>query len=374
MANPTKSRAVVLTGPGQTDLEELSMPKELNGGALGQVLAAGICGSDLTLYYDGPLGRRLWPLILGHENIVRIVQIDEGFAKRWEVKEGDRVAIEEFIPCGHCPACLKGFYRRCPGTDYNSNTFLRYGRTPLSTSPGLWGGFSEFIYIHPDAIVHHVPASIPDRHAPLFVPFANGIRWVSDVGRANPGETVVILGPGAHGLGCVVAAKEVGASKIIVVGLSTDSARLKTALSLGATHTLFADIDNVQDSVKEITGTMADVVIEVTAGSKGAPKLAAALAAPGGRVVLAGGATSEREGVSPEVIIRNELTVNGVRGHDLRSIIPAISVLGSGRYDLDSISTTVFPLHSAGLALESFASSDPERPVAYVVEPTESTF
>lgn len=362
----------MLSGPRQTHLEDLPVPKDLNGGALGQVLAAGICGSDLTLYHDGPLGRRLWPLILGHENIVRLTRVDEGFSERWGVKEGDRVAIEEFIPCGHCQACLRGFYRRCPRTDYNSKTFLRYGRTPLSTSPGLWGGFSEFIYIHPDAMVHHLPGSIPDRHAPLFVPFANGIRWVSDVGRAGPGDTVVILGPGAHGLGCVVAAKEVGASKIIVVGLSSDSSRLKTALSLGATHTLFADIDSVPDSVREITGSMADVVIEVTSGAVGAPKLAALLGAPGGRIVIAGGANSESEGVSPEVIIRNELTLNGVRGHDLRSIIPAIRILGSGKYDLDSISTAAFPLNLAGSALESFASSDPERPLAYVVEPTES--
>lgn len=371
MTKVSKTKSLIVTGPGQVHIDELKIPINLAGGAIGQVLAAGVCGSDLTLYNDGPLGRRLWPLILGHENIVRLTQMDEAFSKRWDVKVGDRVAVEEFIPCGHCNVCLSGNYRRCKRTDYNSESFLRYGRTPVAVEPGLWGGFSQYLFLHPDAGVHRVPDSIPTSHAPLFVPIANGIRWVTDVGRASPGESVVVLGPGAHGLGCVLAASEMGVSTIIAVGLSSDTQRLETAKMLGATHTLQADKVDVKSAVAEITGSMADLVVEVTAGASDASKLATELVCPGGRVVLAGGGGGNRKGIDPEAIIRNEVQVSGVRGHDLRSIIPAIKLMASGKYDFDVISTKIFSLEMAQQALELFASKDSSRPLAFVVSPTE---
>ncbi len=371
MAKVSKTKSLIVTGPAKAHIDELKVPFNFNGGAIGQVLAAGICGSDLSLYNDGPLGRRLWPLILGHENIVRLTQMDEDFSERWDVKVGDRVAVEEFIPCGHCNICLSGNYRRCRRTDYNSESFLRYGRTPLKIEPGLWGGFSQYIFVHPDAKVHKVPDSIPTSHAPLFVPIANGIRWVTDVGRASPGESVVVLGPGAHGLGCVLAASEIGASTIIAIGLSSDAQRLETAKILGATHTLFADKDDIKSKVAEITGSMADLVVEVTAGASDASKLATELAGPGGRVVLAGGGGPDRKGIDPEAIIRNEVQVNGVRGHDLRSIVPAIKLMASGKYDFDIIGTKIFPLEMAQKALELFTSKESSRPLAFVVSPTE---
>lgn len=371
MTKLSKTKSLIVTGPGQAHIEELKVPFNLNGGAIGQVLAAGVCGSDLALYNDGPLGRRLWPLILGHENIVRLTQADEAFSKRWDVKVGDRVAVEEFIPCGHCNICLSGNYRRCKRTDYNSETFLRYGRTPLKVEHGLWGGFSQHIFVHPDAKVHKVPDSIATLHAPLFVPIANGIRWVTDVGRALPGDSVVVLGPGAHGLGCVIAASEIGASTIIAVGLSGDAQRLETAKMLGATHTLYADKEDIKSKVTEITGAGADLVVEVTAGAPDASKLATELVCPGGRVVIAGGGGANRKGIDPEAVIRNEVQFNGVRGHDLRSIVPAIKLMASGKYDLDVISTKIFSLEKAQQGLELFAGKDSSRPLAFVVGPTE---
>lgn len=365
------SKALVVSGPMRSHYVDLKIPDNLAGGAIGQVLAAGVCGSDLTLYKDGPLGRRLWPLILGHENVVRIVRADENFCSRWGVEIGQRVAIEEFIPCGHCHFCLSGNYRRCRRTDYNSEFFLRYGRTPIAVDPGLWGGFSHYIYIHPDAGVHRLPESIPNLHAPLFVPIANGVRWVSDVGNAKPGDTVVILGPGAHGLGCVIAAREAGAKDIVVIGLSSDTQRLEAARHLGATHTFCADKEDAVEAVGSISGEMADLVIEITAGAPGAARLATELAGPGGRVVIAGGNAASRDGIDPDLVIRNEVQINGVRGHDIRSIIPAIGIMASGRYDLDAITTKSFDLSSAHIALKEFSSSDPNRVVAFVIRPTE---
>ena len=150
------------------------------------------------------------PLILGHEIVGRIARIGDAAARRWGVREGDRVILEEPIPCGNCAACRVGRFQAC-GAD-------RYGTKPVASPPSLWGGYSDYVYLAPAAIMHKIPEEIPVELAPLFVPLSNGAYWVEEIGGLHLGQTVVIQGPGQHGLGCVIAAKEAGAGCVIVTG------------------------------------------------------------------------------------------------------------------------------------------------------------
>ncbi len=135
------------------------------------------------------------------------------------------MALEEYLPCGHCRYCRTGDYRPCDDTDTLTGNGIRFGSTPISVAPSLWGGYSEVQYPHPNTVLHAVPASVPAALATLALPLGNGIEWAVLQGKASLGSAVVIQGPGQQGLACVVAAREAGATCVIVNWLSGSSHR-----------------------------------------------------------------------------------------------------------------------------------------------------
>ena len=140
-----------------------------------------------------------------------------------------------------------------------------YGMTPLSREPALWGGFGEYLYLHPWAILHRMRKDIPPEIAVMFNPLGAGVRWASMLGEVGLGDTVLILGPGQRGLTSVIAAQARGAGTIIVTGLSRDEGKLALAREFGADHTINVEEEDVVARVSEITdGAMADVVLELT--------------------------------------------------------------------------------------------------------------
>lgn len=360
--------ALVTNGRWHSALQQVTMPADLDGGALATVEAAGVCGSDVALA-GGALGDRLFPLILGHENVVRIASADDEFCARWNVEPGDRVFVEEFVPCGHCRTCRSGHYHLCPATDFHNDRFLRYGRTPLGTSPSLWGGFAETLYLHPRVAVHPVPDAVSSTTATLAGPLANGLRWVSAVGVATPGTPVAVVGPGAHGLGCVVAAREAGAYPIVLIGLDRDEDRLRLGTELGADITLRSDTGDAIEAVRTVTGgDLASLVVDVT-GSAAGSALAVRLASRTGRVVLAGGGSSGDDESIPATIVRRELRVNGVRGHDGTSLDTALGLLARGLARAAEV-TTAITLDQVTGALRQMADSEAPCAAHFAVEPT----
>jgi threonine dehydrogenase-like Zn-dependent dehydrogenase len=270
---------------------------------------------------------------------------------------GDGYLRENRSTCGHCSMCRMGNYRLCDASDTMlgaPGTYLRYGAVPTSVSPSLWGGYSEYQYLHPNSILYKIADHVPAEMGPLFIPIANGIRWMCEVGGAGIGSTVVIQGPGQHGLGCVVAAKEAGASCIIVTGLTKDARRFEVARSLGADYTIDVQREDVIERVREITGgALADVVVDVSTGTTEPLTLALELARKLGIVILAGQKHSPVPNFDSMSIYRRELTVRGVRGHDLRSVVPAIKVIESGKYPLERMLTHLYSLDEVGQALST---------------------
>jgi threonine dehydrogenase-like Zn-dependent dehydrogenase len=351
---PRAAGVALATDPYTTVHDELPLPAVGEDDGLLRVEAAAVCGTDWEIYGRRTRGAGLGPLILGHETVGVVAAAGERAAERWGVAPGDRVAVEEFLPCGACRLCLAGHYRMCPATDSRgAGPFLRYGSTPVGVAPGLYGGFAEYLYLHPRAILHRVPGGVAPELAALYVPVANGIRWVRLEGGLAPGATLVVIGAGQHGLGCVVAGHQAGAGLTVAVDTARGRARLDAARALGADHVLEADRVDVVEAVAGLTGGAgADVVVDLAPGVPSTVADAVAMAATRGRVVMAASKHGQPvDGLQHDLVVRKELTLVAVRGHDHASVEAALATIASGRYPLSRLCTHRFGLDRAGDAL-----------------------
>ncbi|MFI6350298.1 zinc-binding dehydrogenase [Streptomyces sp. NPDC050560] len=356
---PATAQAAVTTGPRTTELRTLPVPRVGAAEGLLRVDAAGVCGSDVVAYGRQGLPER----IMGHENVGRIVALGEVAARRWGVRVGDRVAVEEYLPCGHCRFCRTSEFRLCLSSDpsYDPDA-LRYGTTALTRGSGLWGGFSQYLALHERTVLHPVPDGVPDHHAAMSLPIANGYEWAFREGGAGPGKTVVIIGPGQQGLGCVLGAHAAGAPVIVVVGLRRDAHRLGVARRLGATHTVVADDTDPVEEVARITGgALADIVIDTAAGTAAVVNQAIAMARKRGTLVSAVTAPAPLDGVDFGRLSRKYLTVRGVRGHSYEAVEHALALMASGRYPIEEMSSLAVGLdrvHEAILATAGEGEKD----------------
>jgi len=336
-----KTIAAVLVAPRKIELREFPLPEIDADSGIAKVEITGVCGADWPIYTGALAFYAPPPLIPGHEIVARVAKIGARAAKRWGVKEGDRIVMEEYAPCGRCEYCLSGRYYICNGMKMEK----MYGFTPLSVAPGLWGGYAEYFYLDPQALLHKISDSVPTAVAPFYVPLSNGIRWAHVEGGIGIGGSVVVQGPGGQGLASVIAATEAGAALIIVTGRAQDGARLALAREFGAHHTIDVDAEDPVARVAELTaGRMVDAVINVTAGAPGALKEAVALATMGGTIVVAGEAHGFATGFDPDQIFLKELTIKGVRGRTARDMKRAIRLLEQGKYPLEKLATHHFTL------------------------------
>lgn len=345
-----KTLAAVLVAPRQFEVRELPIPEIPDDAALLKIEACGICGSDI----HGAERLRDGPKILGHENVGIIARIGKQAAARWKVQEGDRIALEEYVPCGACKWCRSEDFRFCEATDIaGPGPRLWYGSTPLTTWPALWGGYSQYMYVHPNAVVHKMPGNVPAPHAAAFLPFANGIEWAYEYGEVGLGDAILIQGPGQQGLACVIAAKAVGASCIIVSGLSRDKRRLEVACKLGADYTIDVENDDLVAKVKHYTGGEGvNTVVNVTGGGKGVVAEAIEVASKRCNIVLA---AAGHETIDVGTLGRRKIAIKQANGHSFKSVELAIQFIASGKLPMDEISTHTFPMSQALEAIDAVA-------------------
>lgn len=355
--------AATLVESKRFELREYDMPEIGPDEGLLRIERCGICGSDVHGWQSMRRGVR----ILGHENLGHIAKIGANAATRWGVKEGDRVALEEYVPCGVCDVCRSGQYRFCPQTDIGrGDDTLWYGSTPASKAPALWGGYAQYMYMHPGAVVHKVPDSVPANEAAFFLPLSNGFEWAINYGGTEAGKVVVVQGPGQQGLACVLAAKEAGASKVIVSGIGRDEARLAVARQLGADATVNVDAEDLVERVAEVTGGHgADVVINVS-GADGTVAEGIKMAARHGVIVLGGAGSQQLDTGSTG---RKNLTVKWAHGHSYQSVELAIESIAAGRYPIELVTTHHFGLEDAAYAVESVAGEGAPGAIHVSIDP-----
>ena len=279
---------------------------------------------------------------------------------------GDRVAVEVFQSCRDCKACVDGEYRRCE----RHGLADMYGFISVDRAPGLWGGYAEYQYLALDSMVLPVPAALDPVVATAFNPLGAGIRWGATIPSTGPGDVVAVLGPGIRGLCAAAAAKDAGAEFVMMTGLGArDAARLALAPRFGADLVVDVGVDDPVAALRDATGGLADVVVDVTAKAPAAFAQAIELARPAGTVVVAGtrGWGTGAPGFVPDMVVLKELRIVGALGVDATAYRAALDLLASGRYPFADLPRRDVGLEAAEDLLASMAGERGDVPPVHGV-------
>lgn len=337
-----ESRAAVQVGDRAIELWTMPVPEVLGDDeALLAVEGSGMCGSDWRQYKGELLP--CYPVINGHEIVGRIARIGQLASARTGVGVGDRVAVETAKRCGTCGGCRRG--KRCEEP-------MHYGYTSVEDGSGLNGGYSEYLVLRPGTVVYPMPDHLSIEDAVFFNPLGSGLDWVARLAGTSVGDTVVINGPGQRGLGCILAAREVGAVNIIVAGRGRRPWKLELAKRLGATHVVNTDEESLPDVVRSITkGEMADQAIDTTV-PQATQSLADCVASlrKEGTVVI-----TVRKDVDPEhfagSLISRAATAKGALAASEWGKRQAVRMLSTRRFDLTGVHTHTLPIDDLDRAI-----------------------
>jgi threonine dehydrogenase-like Zn-dependent dehydrogenase len=227
------------------------------------------------------------------------------------------------------------------------------------------------MYMAPGSVVFPIKEDVSLKTAVLITGvLANVVQWISLLGQIKVGDTILIQGMGVQGLGAIIAAREAGASKIFISGLSGDRDRFDLALQLGAHKIINADTDDPVQTITDQTDSRgADLVLDVT-GNPGSIATALDAVCKQGTVVEAGliGGNTEVP-IILDRIMQKEIRLQGARSKGYQATAAAVSIAESGKYPLDRIVTAEFPLMECARAIETAAGKDNLKPLKVVLVP-----
>jgi L-iditol 2-dehydrogenase len=262
-------KALLLTQYKHLELEDVPKPAPGHGEVLIRVAVCGICGSDVH-GYDGSSGRRIPPIIMGHE-AAGIVAATGPDANAFQV--GERVTFDSTVYCGACPFCLRGEINLCDHREVIGVSCGDFRRN---------GAFAEYIVV-PERIVCRLPVAMSFSEAAMLEAVSVALHAVN-VTQVRGGETAVVIGAGMIGLLTLQAALAAGCTRVYVADI--DASRLRLAEALGATGILH--VENLIPEIRRVTnGAGTDLAFEAVGRNE---SVASAIdsARKGGTVTLIG--------------------------------------------------------------------------------------
>lgn len=260
-------KVLSILGPRSLIMEDLPVPELTSGNAIVKMEMCGICGSDLTAY-AGKNPTMKYPVHgIGHEGVGVITEIG---VNDKNLKPGDRVALEPYVPDFTCHMCKAGRYNNC---------------TDIHVCGVHKNGMMAEYFSHPISLIHKLPDSLDMTRAALVEPLTIGLHGATRV-KASKGEKVVIIGAGTIGLMAAFACRSYGAVPILI---DVVQERLDFAQNqLGMPHTFNSRNGGVVPFLKALTGgKMPEAMIDCT----GVPAILAEMhdyVCYGGRIALVG--------------------------------------------------------------------------------------
>ncbi len=366
--HPSQVRIAIKTGVETTEMLAYPWPELGADEGMLRIEACGVGGAEPEIYRAGD---KWLPVAMGHQLVGTIAALGDVAAKLWQVAPGERVVIQEYLPCKACKWCLQGEYRFCPEADFFGGANpRRFGLIDPSAAPHLVGGFAEYIHLPWNTVFHKIPQDLPAELATLAIPIGNGVQWATLDVNAGPGKTVLIIGPGQQGLGAVLGAKDAGAAKIILAGKGArDAARLELAPQLGADHVIDVDAEgNLLDGLRRILGSQGglDVVVDTTGDPGGANMDQYLQCANYGAWLWV---NAMDRGVPMREVKRKYLTVRSGRGRSWWAVDTALRIITSRRFPLEKMCTHIFGLDEVDAAIKATAGREVAGAIHCIVDP-----
>ncbi|MFM1878159.1 MAG: hypothetical protein RLZZ241_1025 [Bacteroidota bacterium] len=326
--------AVVNYAPekGSVELREIPIPEIGPDDVLLQVENVGVCGSDLHQWTSDHSWTVNYPVVLGHEFGGIIVRCGNQ-VQNW--KEGDRVVSETAaVINSDSPMSRSGFYNLDPdrkGFGYGVN-----------------GAMTKYVRV-PARCLHRVPENLSFDQACLTEPCCVAYNAVIGNARIQPGDRVVVIGPGTIGILCAVMAKLNGA-QVAILGLEQDRKRLDTALEYGCEPI----VGDATEWANSVDGLGANVVIDA-AGISPTLKIALDLVRPKGQIVKVGWGPQPLN-FSLDPLVQKNVTLQGSFSHNWPIWERVIGLMTSGQLNVSPIIGGVWNLENWHTAFERMHS------------------
>jgi L-iditol 2-dehydrogenase len=319
-------QALVLEDLRKLQMRDVPKPELGTHDVLIRVKACGICGSDVH-GYDGSTGRRIPPLIMGHEAAGVVANI--GSEVR-QIQVGDRVTFDSTVSCGSCRFCRMGDVNLCDHRQVLGVSCGDYKRN---------GAFAEYVSV-PEHIVYSLPDSFPYEKAALIEAVSIGVH-AAKITRIQPGSTAVIVGAGMIGLLAMQAFRVFGCSKVYAVDL--EESRLELAQQLGADATFLGADPELIAKLKALTdGQGPDIAVEVV-GAEKTVQMAIEAVRRGGIVTLIGNLAPKVE-IPLQIVVTRQLSLLGscASAGEYRE---CIELMQSGKINVDPLISALAPLN-----------------------------
>ncbi len=318
-------KALVLTEYNRLQYMEVPEPSIGPEDVLVEVKACGICGSDVH-GIDGSTGRRMPPIIMGHEAAGVVAAVGVAVA---ELQPGDRVTFDSMISCGRCQYCRRGANNLCDRRQVLGVSCAEFRRD---------GAFAQLVAV-PQHIVYPLPQGLSFEQAAMAEPLSVAVHAVNRL-RLRLGETAAVFGAGIIGLLAIQALRVAGCTRIIAVDIRQQ--RLETARRLGADHVIAAQDVDLRAALDQLTGGRGvDVAVEAV----GVPQTVAQAihsVRKGGRVALVGN-VSPQAALPLQAAVTRELTLLGCCA-SAGEYPECLEMIAAGRIDVAPLLSAVAPL------------------------------